>query len=179
MLSDVSSYTRCTWDGLEDLFSSCCAVVSVFWFLVGNRFWCYLLTYLEYNTVVAGLVLVFWFWREIVFGITYTFSVQYTCAVVSVFWLWREIVLWQEIVLKMRTPFDFLWAVSTKTSYWVTLLWSKPWCIWDRNQGALQVLQFPNRLIFSFWRVITRSRWVITRFFYLTRSYVDGCNSLQ
>ncbi len=38
--------------GLEDLFSSC-AVESVFWFLVGNRFWCYLLTYLEYNRVVA------------------------------------------------------------------------------------------------------------------------------
>ncbi len=38
--------------GLEELFSSC-AVVSVFWFLVGNRFWSYFLTYLEYNTVVA------------------------------------------------------------------------------------------------------------------------------
>jgi hypothetical protein len=38
--------------GLEELFSSC-AVVSVSWFLAGNRFWCYLLMYLEYNTVVA------------------------------------------------------------------------------------------------------------------------------
>ncbi len=38
--------------GLEELFSSC-AVVSVFWFLAGNRSWCYLLTYLEYNTVVV------------------------------------------------------------------------------------------------------------------------------
>ena len=38
--------------GLEEIFSSC-AVVSVFWFLAGNRFWCYLLTYLEYNRVVA------------------------------------------------------------------------------------------------------------------------------
>ncbi len=38
--------------GLEELFSSC-AVVSVCWFLVGNSFGCYLLTYLEYNTVVA------------------------------------------------------------------------------------------------------------------------------
>ncbi len=38
--------------GLEELFSSC-AAVSVFWFRVGNRFWCYLLTYLEYNIVVA------------------------------------------------------------------------------------------------------------------------------
>ncbi len=91
--------------GLEELFSSC-AVVSVFWFLAGNRFWCYLFTYLEYNTVVAGcgIVLVFWFWWEIVFCFTYVLSVQYSCAVVSIFWLWQEIVLWREIVLKLRTP---------------------------------------------------------------------------
>jgi hypothetical protein len=69
--------------------------------LAGNRFWFYILTYLEYNTVVV-LVLVFWFWQEIVFGVTYVLSVQYSYTVVSVFWLWRE------IVLKMRTPFEFL-----------------------------------------------------------------------
>jgi hypothetical protein len=63
--------------------------------------------YLDYNTVVA-LCDFFWFWWEIVCGITYVLSVQYTCAVVSVFWLWQEIVLWWEIVLKMRTPFDLL-----------------------------------------------------------------------
>ncbi len=34
-------------------FFSICAVVSGFWFLAGNRFWCYLLTHLEYNRVVA------------------------------------------------------------------------------------------------------------------------------
>ena len=52
--------------------------------LVGNMFWFYilLLTYLEYNTAV---VLVFWFWPEIVFGVTNVLSVQYSCAVVSVF----------------------------------------------------------------------------------------------
>ncbi len=44
-------------------------------------------------------VLVFWFWQEIVFGVTYVLSVQYSCAVVSVFWLWLE------IVLNMRTRF--------------------------------------------------------------------------
>jgi hypothetical protein len=74
--------------------------MSVFWFLVGNRFWCYILTYLEFITVVA--VLVCWFWQEIVVGVTYLLSVQYSCAAVSVFWLWHE------IVLKMRTPFYFL-----------------------------------------------------------------------
>ncbi len=42
----------CAGHGLEVLFFIS-AVVSGFWFLAGNRFWCYLLTYLEYNTVVA------------------------------------------------------------------------------------------------------------------------------
>ncbi len=50
----------------------------------------------------CGVVLVFWFWGEIVFGVTYVLSVQYSCVAVSVFWLWRK------IVLKMRTPVDFL-----------------------------------------------------------------------
>ncbi len=47
----------------------------------------------------CGVVLVFWFWWEEVFGAMYVLSVQYSCMVVSVFWLW------QEIDLKMRTRF--------------------------------------------------------------------------
>ncbi len=47
----------------------------------------------------CGVVLVFWFRWELVFGVTYVLSVQNSCAVVSVFWLW------QEIVLKMKTHF--------------------------------------------------------------------------
>ncbi len=66
-----------------------------------------LLTYESRVQYSCGIELVFWFWQEIVFGITYVLSVQYTCAVVSVFWLWQELVLWWEIVLKMRTPFGF------------------------------------------------------------------------
>ncbi len=69
-----------------------------------------LLTYVSRVQYSCGIVLVFWFWREIVFGIKYVLSVQYTCAVVLVFVIrfrW-EIVLWREIVLKMRTPVDFL-----------------------------------------------------------------------
>jgi hypothetical protein len=66
------------------------------------------LTYVFRVQYSCGIVLVFWLWWEIIFGITFVLGVQYTCAVVSVFWLWREIVLWQEIVLKMKTPFDFL-----------------------------------------------------------------------
>ncbi len=35
----------------------------------------------------CGGVLVFWFWQEIIFGVTHILSVQYSCAVVPVFWL--------------------------------------------------------------------------------------------
>jgi hypothetical protein len=45
----------------------------------------------------CGVVLTFWFWRELFFDVTYILSVQYSCAVVSVFWLW------QEIAHKLRT----------------------------------------------------------------------------
>jgi hypothetical protein len=45
-----------------------------------------LLTYVSRVQYSCGIVLVFWFWREIIFGTTYVLSVQYTtCAVVSVF----------------------------------------------------------------------------------------------
>jgi hypothetical protein len=82
-----------------------------FWWEIGFGVTCLHISRVQYS---CGVVLVFWFWQEIVFGITYVLSVQYTCAVMSVFWLWQEIVLWREIVLKMRTPFHFLWAVSMK-----------------------------------------------------------------
>ena len=42
--------------------------------------------YLEYHTVVV-LCYFFWFWWEIVLGVTYVLSVQYSCAVVSVFFV--------------------------------------------------------------------------------------------
>ncbi len=87
-------------------------------------------------------MLVFWFWWEIVFGVTYVLSVQYTCAIVSVSLLWQEIVLWREIVLKMRTPIDFLWAVSTKKSYLVTLLWSDSQCVYFLRPNTLLLCIF-------------------------------------
>ncbi len=43
----------------------------------------------SYHTVVV-LCKFFWFWQEIVFGVTYVLSVRYSCAVVSVFLLWQE-----------------------------------------------------------------------------------------
>ncbi len=49
--------------GLEELFSSCAVVVSVFRF-----------------------------WRDIGFGVTYVLRVQYSCGIVLVFWFWQEIV---------------------------------------------------------------------------------------
>jgi hypothetical protein len=73
-------------------------ILCQFLALVGNRFWFHILMYLEYK-YRCGVVIVFWFWQEIVFGVTYVLSVQYSCAVVSVFLLWRE------IDLKMGTRF--------------------------------------------------------------------------
>jgi hypothetical protein len=37
-------------------------------------------------------VSVFWFWREIGFGVTCIFRVKYSCGVVLVFWFWQELV---------------------------------------------------------------------------------------
>ncbi len=42
-------------------------------------------TYLLRVQYSCGVVLVFWFWQGIVFGVTYVLSVQYSCADVSVF----------------------------------------------------------------------------------------------
>ncbi len=85
--------------GLEELFFQlCCCVRFWFWWEIGFGFIYYVLMYLQYK-YSCGVVLVFRFWREIVFGVLYVPSVQYSCAVVSVF------LLWQEIVLKMRTLF--------------------------------------------------------------------------
>jgi hypothetical protein len=77
----------------------------------------------------CGVVLVFWFWQEIVFDVTYILSVQYSCVVVSIFWLWRE------IILKMRTRFY-------KKSYWVTLLWSASWCVYFIRPNTLLLCIF-------------------------------------
>jgi hypothetical protein len=60
----------------------------------------------------CGIVLVFWFWWEIVFGVTYILSVQFSCVVVS-FWLWWEIVLKMEHLLISYEQF------LRKNSYWV------------------------------------------------------------
>ena len=92
-----NEYTRCAWAG-GTFFQV--VVLCQFLVLVGNRFWFYLLcTYVLREQCSCGVVLVFWFWWKIVFGVTYLLSVQYSCGVVSVFWLWWE------IVLKMRTRF--------------------------------------------------------------------------
>ncbi len=99
-----NKYTRCTWAG-GTFFQLCCCVS----FLVsGGEQVLVLLTYISRVQYSCGIALVFWFWQEIDVGVTYVLSVHYTCMVVSVFLLWQEIVLWREIVLKMRTPFDFL-----------------------------------------------------------------------
>jgi hypothetical protein len=95
-------YTRYAWAG-----GTFFPVVLLFQFFVlaGNRFRFYtLLMYLEYHTVVV-LWLFFWLWREIVLGVTYVLSVQYSCAVVSVFFCGRKANLVRSILLN---PIFFL-----------------------------------------------------------------------
>jgi hypothetical protein len=67
--------------GLEELFFSC-AVVSVFG--SGGKYVLvlYTTTYVLRVQYSCGVVLVFWFWQEIAFGVTCVLSVQYSCAVV-------------------------------------------------------------------------------------------------
>ncbi len=85
-----------------------CGVVFVFLVLAGNSFWCYVHT--QSIIQLCGCViffcggkvnfvriflfnpnfLLFYFWQETVFGVTYVLSVQYSCAVVSVFLVWQE-----------------------------------------------------------------------------------------
>ena len=52
--------------------------------LAGKRFDLHMHVLLRVQYSCGG-VLVIWFWREIVFGVTHILSVQYSCAVVSVF----------------------------------------------------------------------------------------------
>jgi hypothetical protein len=67
--------------GLEELLSSC-AVVSVF--VSGRKQVLVSHTYVLRVHYSCGVLLVFWFWQEIVFDVMYVLSVQYSCAVVSV-----------------------------------------------------------------------------------------------
>ncbi len=67
-----------------------CGVVLVFWFWQKIVFGVTYVLSVQYS---CGVVLVFWFWQKIVFGVTYVLSVQYSCAVVSVFLLWQEIAM--------------------------------------------------------------------------------------
>ncbi len=76
--------------------------------LVGNSFWCYI----------------------------HTQCTIHLCGCVS-FLLWQEIVLWRDIVLKMRTPFDFLRAVSTKKillGYFIMI--RQPMCVFCKTQHS-------------------------------------------
>jgi hypothetical protein len=74
--------------GLEELCFQLCLVL-VFWF---QREIVFGVTYVLREQYSCEFVSVLWFWWEIVVGVTYVLRVQYSCATVSVFWLWQEIV---------------------------------------------------------------------------------------
>ncbi len=86
--------------GLEELFFQLCCCVS-FLVVAGNSFRYYLPTILVVPLclffVAAGNSFglhrsVFWLWREIVLGVTYSYIYHTSCAIVSVVWLRWEIV---------------------------------------------------------------------------------------
>ena len=79
-------------------------------------------------------MLVFWFWQEIVVGVTYVLSVQYSCAVVSVFWLWQKIVehfFYKKILLGFFILEKFWTGVS---GFSVTLFYSTLLALTDRQK---------------------------------------------
>ncbi len=61
-----------------------CCVSFWFWREKGFDLHTHVLLRVQYS---CGGFLVFWFWQEIVFGVTHILSVQYSCAIVSIFWL--------------------------------------------------------------------------------------------
>ncbi len=80
-----NKYTRFAWAGgtFFPIVLLCC-VSFWFWWEKAFDLHTHVLLRVQYS---CGGVLVIWFWREIVFGVTHILSVQYSCAVVSVFWL--------------------------------------------------------------------------------------------
>ncbi len=108
--------------GWRNFFSSY-AVVSVFG--SGGKQVLALHTFVLRVQYSCDVVLVFWFWQEIVFDVTYVISVQCSCAVVSVFWLWRE------IVLKMRTRF----YKKNLLGYFIMI--RQPMCVFIRSNTLL------------------------------------------
>ncbi len=64
--------------------------------LAGNRFWLYILLCAWSTIQLWCCVMFFWFWREIVFGVTYVLSLQYSCAVLSFFCCGGKVLLQPE-----------------------------------------------------------------------------------
>jgi hypothetical protein len=74
--------------GLEEpFFQLCCCVNFLFWREIGFSCTYYYVLRVPYS---CGVLLVFGFWREIVFGVTYVLSVQYSCVVVTYFFVVAE-----------------------------------------------------------------------------------------
>ncbi len=89
-------------------------------------------------------MLVFWFWWEIVFGITYVLSVQYTCAVVSVF----LVVAGNSVMVGNSSQNENTFWFPTSSFYekillgWLTLLWSDSRCMYFKRPNTLLLCIF-------------------------------------
>ncbi len=82
----------------------------------------------HYSCGVA--VVVFWFWWEIVFVVTYVLSVRYTFGVVSVC-----------LVVAGNSSQNGNTSLQKK-SYWFTLLWSASWCVYFIRPNTLLLCIF-------------------------------------
>ncbi len=89
-----NKYTHCVW--WRTVFP---VVLLCQFFGSGGKQLLVLHTYVLRVQYSWDVVLVCWFWWEIVFGVTYVLRVQNSCAILSVFQMWPE------IVLKMSTRF--------------------------------------------------------------------------
>ncbi len=90
---------------------------------IASPFFCGLKRLTKLVQYSCGIVSVFWFRREIVFGVTYVLRVQYRSAVVSVFWLWQETVLQKRRNRYSEVPAE---RYSTKNTNQNTNHWEFP-----------------------------------------------------
>jgi hypothetical protein len=108
--------------------------------LAGNRFWFYiLLMYLGYHTVVV-LCYFFWFWQEIVFGVTYNTVVrlcQFFCCGGKVNFV--------------QTPYSHdRFSKISRTFFVIKLIPSLSCFVWIYNHSVMIVSQKISRTLFDF-----------------------------
>ncbi len=114
----IFTYTCFAWAGgtFFPVVLLCC-VSFWFWREKGFDLHTHALLRVQYS---CGGVLVIWFWRKIVFGVTHILSEQYSCAVVSVFFCYSRKFLRNTLLLHSL----LLWRESQFSTVYTLLLYS-------------------------------------------------------